>query len=83
MAMSSLPVSYTHLTLKPGETKTVKVSGLLNNAHFWSCLLYTSQKSLLQAFLEPLDTLRKYEDEGKLFQRLALLEDCLLYTSYS
>ena len=34
-----------------------------------------AQKSLLQAFLEPLDTLRKYEDEGKLFQRLALLEE--------
>ena len=32
-----------------------------------------AQKSLLQAFLEPLDLLRKYEDEGKLFQRLALL----------
>lgn len=34
-----------------------------------------AQKSLLQAFLEPLDALRKYEDEGKLFQRLALLEE--------
>lgn len=34
-----------------------------------------AQKSLLQAFLEPLDLLRKYEDEGKLFQRLALLEE--------
>ena len=34
-----------------------------------------AQKSLLQAFLEPLDTLRKYEDEGKLFERLALLEE--------
>ena len=34
-----------------------------------------AQKSLLQAFLEPLATLRKYEDEGKLFQRLALLEE--------
>ena len=32
-------------------------------------------KSLLQAFLEPLPLLRKYEDEGKLFQRLALLEE--------
>lgn len=30
---------------------------------------------MLQAFLEPLDTLRKYEDEGKLFERLALLEE--------
>ena len=34
-----------------------------------------AQKSLLQAFLEPLPQLRKYEDEGKLFQRLALLEE--------
>ena len=34
-----------------------------------------AQKSLLQALLEPLDTLRRYEDEGKLFQRLALLEE--------
>lgn len=34
-----------------------------------------AQKSLLQAFLEPLDILRKYEDEDKLFQRLALLEE--------
>lgn len=33
------------------------------------------QKSLLSAFLEPLDLLRKYEDEGKLFERLALLEE--------
>lgn len=33
-----------------------------------------AQKSLLRAFLEPLDTLCKYEDEG-LFQRLALLEE--------
>ncbi len=34
-----------------------------------------AQKSLLQAFLEPIDQLRKYEAEGKLFQRLALLEE--------
>lgn len=34
-----------------------------------------AQKSLLQAFLEPLTTLRKYEDEGKWFERLALLEE--------
>ena len=34
-----------------------------------------AQKSLLQAFLEPLDLLRKYEDEGKFFERLALLEE--------
>jgi L-rhamnose isomerase len=34
-----------------------------------------AQKSLLQALLEPLDIIRKYEDEGKLFQRLALLEE--------
>ncbi len=34
-----------------------------------------TQKSLLQAFLEPIDLLRRYEDEGKNFQRLALLEE--------
>lgn len=34
-----------------------------------------AQKSLLQAFLEPIKTLRQYEDEGKWFERLALLEE--------
>lgn len=34
-----------------------------------------AQKSLLQALLEPLASLRKYEDEGKWFERLALLEE--------
>ena len=34
-----------------------------------------AQKCLLNAMLEPLATLRQYEDEGKLFQRLALLEE--------
>ena len=34
-----------------------------------------AQKSLLSALLEPTATLRQYEDEGKLFQRLALLEE--------
>ncbi|MDY2829178.1 MAG: L-rhamnose isomerase [Sodaliphilus sp.] len=34
-----------------------------------------AQKCLLNAMLEPLATLRKYEDEGKFFQRLALLEE--------
>lgn len=34
-----------------------------------------TQKSLLAAFLEPLDKLRQYEDEGKFFERLALLEE--------
>ena len=34
-----------------------------------------AQKSLLQAFLEPLAQLRKYEDEGKWFERLALMEE--------
>jgi L-rhamnose isomerase len=33
------------------------------------------QKSLLYALLEPVDTLRKLEREGKLFERLALLEE--------
>ena len=35
-----------------------------------------AQRSLLRALLEPLPQLRKYEDEGKFFQRLALLEEC-------
>ena len=34
-----------------------------------------TQKCLLQAFLEPLKALRAYEDKGKNFQRLALLEE--------
>lgn len=34
-----------------------------------------TQKALLAAFLEPLDKLRQYEDEGKNFERLALLEE--------
>ncbi len=34
-----------------------------------------TQKCLLQALLEPLASLRRYEDEGKGFQRLALLEE--------
>lgn len=34
-----------------------------------------AQKSLLQAFLEPTDTLRKYEDGGQWFERLALLDE--------
>ncbi len=33
-----------------------------------------AQQSMLFALLEPLDTLRRYEDEGKNFERLALLE---------
>ena len=34
-----------------------------------------AQKAMLQALLEPLALLRKYEAEGKFFQRLALLEE--------
>ena len=34
-----------------------------------------TQKSLLHGLLEPLNTLCKYEDEGKWFERLALLEE--------
>lgn len=34
-----------------------------------------TQKCLLQALLEPIEMLRKYEAEGKLFERLALLEE--------
>ncbi len=35
-----------------------------------------TQKCLLQALLEPLALLRQYEDNGQLFERLALLEEC-------
>ena len=35
-----------------------------------------TQKCLLQALFEPLDTLRRYEAEDKGFERLALLEEC-------
>ncbi|MGP1435809.1 MAG: L-rhamnose isomerase [Phocaeicola sp.] len=34
-----------------------------------------TQKCLLSALLEPLKTLRKYEDKGQWFERLALLEE--------
>ena len=34
-----------------------------------------TQKCVLQALLEPLDTLRKYEANDQLFERLALLEE--------
>lgn len=34
-----------------------------------------AQKALLYALLEPTATLRKYENEGRLFERLALLEE--------
>ena len=34
-----------------------------------------TQKCLLHALLEPIPTLRKYEDNNKLFERLALLEE--------
>lgn len=34
-----------------------------------------TQKSFLQAFLEPLTTLRQYEANGQYFERLALLEE--------
>ena len=35
----------------------------------------STQKALLVALLEPIELLRKYEAEGKFFQRLALLEE--------
>jgi L-rhamnose isomerase len=34
-----------------------------------------TQKCLLAALLEPLDMLRKYEDNGQLFERLAMQEE--------
>ncbi|KAA6329632.1 L-rhamnose isomerase [termite gut metagenome] len=35
----------------------------------------STQKAFLQALLEPIDTLRKYEANGQYFERLALLEE--------
>ncbi|NJN25528.1 MAG: L-rhamnose isomerase [Cyclobacteriaceae bacterium] len=35
----------------------------------------SAQKSILYALLEPTDTLRKYEENGQWFERLALLEE--------
>ena len=49
--------------------------GSINRIGAYIIGVRAAQKSLLQAFLEPLPLLRKYEDEGKLFQRLALLEE--------
>ena len=37
-----------------------------------------TQKCFLQALLEPLALLRKYEAEGRFFERLALLEECMI-----
>ena len=34
-----------------------------------------TQKCILQALLEPLTLLRRYEDEGRNFERLALMEE--------
>lgn len=34
-----------------------------------------TQKCMLQALLEPLDMLRRYESEGRFFERLALIEE--------
>ncbi len=50
--------------------------GSINRIGAYIIGVRAAQKSLLQALLEPLDTLRRYEDEDKLFQRLALLEEC-------
>lgn len=36
----------------------------------------TVQKCLMQALLEPVEQLRRYEQEGAWFERLALLEEC-------
>ena len=35
-----------------------------------------TQKCMLQALLEPLSLLRKYEENNQGFERLALLEEC-------
>ena len=47
----------------------------INRVGAWVVGTRSLQKSLLSALLEPIDKLREYEAEGKLFERLALLEE--------
>ena len=47
----------------------------INRVGAWVVGTRSLQKSLLSALLEPIETLREYEAEGKLFERLALLEE--------
>lgn len=47
----------------------------INRIGAYAIGIRATQKSLLHGLLEPLNTLRKYEDEGKWFERLALLEE--------
>lgn len=48
----------------------------LNRIGAWAVGARSVLKGLLRALLEPVDTLKQYEAEGKYFERLALLEEC-------
>jgi len=47
----------------------------INRIGAWAIGARATLKGLLAALLEPTDRLRRYEQEGKLFERLALLEE--------
>jgi L-rhamnose isomerase len=48
----------------------------LNRIGAWAIGSRSVLKGLLKALLEPTSTLKAYEEEGKYFERLALLEEC-------
>ncbi len=47
----------------------------INRVAAWVIGTRSTQKAILYALLQPWDILREYEEEGKYFQRLALLEE--------
>lgn len=47
----------------------------INRIGAWVIGARAVQKALLYAFLQPIEMLKEYEEEGKYFQRLALLEE--------
>ena len=47
----------------------------INRIGAYTIGITTAQKALLYALLEPTEKLREYEEEGKYYQRLALLEE--------
>ncbi|MBP5719268.1 MAG: L-rhamnose isomerase, partial [Abditibacteriota bacterium] len=57
--------------------------GTVNRVGAWATGMRAAMKSLLLALLEPVDILRKYENEGRNFERLAMQEEmkCLPYTA--
>jgi L-rhamnose isomerase len=47
----------------------------INRIGAYAIGIRSTQKAFLQALLEPISTLRKYEEKGQYFERLALLEE--------